>query len=509
MEYSLNENLFLQLEERFPDPGARFLIMPNADVITYSDMRSWSGRLANALVRMGIEKGDRIAVQAPKSPQFLFLYLACLRTGAVLLPLNTDYTPREVKYFLSDSGARLFICSAGAEEGLKSIARDAGVEHILTLGEEGGGTLIEGSASEPEEFTTAMVRGEDLAAILYTSGTTGVSKGAMLSHDNLASNARVLVDYWRFAKDDILLHPLPVYHTHGLFVATNVCLMAGCAMLFMPRFSVSEAVRLLPQATAMMGVPTHYHRLLEDEDFDSEVVRDMRLFISGSAPLSAESHREFEQRTGHRILERYGMTETNMITSNPHDGERRAGTVGFPLPGVDVRIADLESGRVLSQGEIGVIEVHGPNVFAGYWQMPEKTAQEFRSDGFFITGDMGVIDPDGYLSIVGREKDLIISGGLNVYPAEIEALLDALPGVRESAVIGLPHPDFGEAVTAVLVVKEEEVLDERAVRARLGKELAAFKVPKRIVFVPDLPRNAMGKIQKKVLRETYADLYAS
>jgi malonyl-CoA/methylmalonyl-CoA synthetase len=449
-----------------------------------------------------------VAVQAPKSPHFLFLYLACLRTGAVILPLNTDYTPREVSYFLANAGARIFICTPGREGDFAEIAPQAGVARVLTLGEQGDGTLIEASRGQGDRFETAAVAPEDLAAILYTSGTTGLSKGAMLSHENLASNARVLVDCWRFAGDDVLLHPLPVYHTHGLFVATNVCLMAGCSMRFMPRFSAAEALRLLPGATAMMGVPTHYLRLLAEPGLTRDLVRGMRLFVSGSAPLSAETHREFEARTGHRILERYGMTETNMITSNPYDGERRAGTVGFPLPGVEVRIADAASGAILRRGEIGVIEVRGPNVFGGYWQMPEKTAQEFRPDGFFITGDMGLIDAQGYVSIVGREKDLVITGGLNVYPAEVEALLDALPEVRESAVIGLPHPDFGEAVTAVVVVADPAGFDEAAIRAELGRDLAAFKVPKRIIAVPELPRNAMAKIQKKALRETYAGLYS-
>jgi malonyl-CoA/methylmalonyl-CoA synthetase len=498
-------NLYLELASRFPEPGAPCIVVPDGETFSYGDLEAWSARLAHALIALGIERGDRVAVQAPKSPHFLFLYLACLRAGAVLLPLNTDYTPREVSYFLGNAGARLFVCAPEREADLVAIAAEAGTERVVTLGENGEGSLIEAARDAPDWFETAPVGGDDLAAILYTSGTTGVSKGAMLSHQNLASNARVLVDYWRFTGADVLLHPLPVYHTHGLFVATNVCLMAGCSMLFMPRFSGPEAVRLLPRATTMMGVPTHYHRLLAEPAFDADLVRHMRLFVSGSAPLSAESHRAFEARSGHRILERYGMTETNMITSNPYAGERRAGTVGLPLPGVEVRIAEFESGCILPQGEIGVIEVRGPNVFKGYWQMPEKTAQEFRPDGFFITGDMGLIDADGYVSIVGREKDLVITGGLNVYPAEIETLLDAQPGVKESAVIGLPHPDFGEAVTAVVAGEE---IDEAAIRAALGQELAAFKVPKRVLKVSELPRNAMGKIQKKALRETFADLYA-
>ncbi len=503
----MSANLYLQLAARMPGDGETFLRMSDEYVWTYGDLRQWSGRLANTLVSLGVGRGDRVAVQAPKSPHFLFLYLACLRAGAAILPLNTDYTPREVGHFLANAGARIFICTPGREDDFAEIAPQAGVSRVLTLGEQGDGTLIEASRGQGDAFETAAVAPDDLAAILYTSGTTGVSKGAMLSHENLASNARVLVDYWRFTGDDVLLHPLPVYHTHGLFVATNVCLMAGCSMLFMPRFSAAEALRMLPGATAMMGVPTHYLRMLAEPGLTRDLVKGMRLFVSGSAPLSAETHREFEARTGHRILERYGMTETNMITSNPYDAERRAGTVGFPLPGVEVRIADAVSGAILPQGEIGVIEVRGPNVFRGYWQMPEKTAQEFRPDGFFITGDMGLIDAQGYVSIVGREKDLVITGGLNVYPAEVEALLDALPAVRESAVIGLPHPDFGEAVTAVVVAADPAGFDEAAIRAQLSHDLAAFKVPKRIIAVPELPRNAMAKIQKKALRETYAGLY--
>lgn len=497
----MNQNLYLQLAARMPNDGAPFIVMPCGREYSYGDLKAWSGRLAGALVARGVKPGDRVAVQAPKSPEFLFLYLACLRAGAVLLPLNTDYTAREVSYFLNDARPSLFVCAPGRE------AEFAEAGNLATLGENGDGTLIEACRDQPEGFETATVAGDDLAAILYTSGTTGVSKGAMLSHVNLASNAQVLVDFWRFVDSDVLLHPLPIYHTHGLFVATNVCLMAGCSMLFMPRFSGPEAIRLLPRATAMMGVPTHYHRLLAEPGLNADLVRNVRLFVSGSAPLSAESHREFAARTGHQILERYGMTETNMITSNPYDGQRRAGSVGPPLPGIEVRIAAMASGAVLPQGEIGVIEVRGPNVFKGYWQMPEKTAQEFRPDGYFITGDMGFIDPEGYVTIVGREKDLVITGGLNVYPAEVEALLDALPGLRESAVIGLPHPDFGEAVTAVVVAEQPGMLDEAAVRTRLGIDLAAFKVPKRVLFVDALPRNAMAKIQKRALRQTYADLF--
>ena len=368
------------------------------------------------------------------------------------------------------------------------------------------GSLIELAARQPEAFADVARGPDDLAAILYTSGTTGRSKGAMLSHENLASNARTLASVWRFTDRDVLLHALPIYHTHGLFVATNTTLMAGSAMLFLPRPDADEMFRLMPQATVIMGVPTFYTRLLADARLTRETTKHIRLFVSGSAPLLAETHREWSARTGHAILERYGMTETNMNTSNPFDGARVAGTVGPPLPGVDIRITDPESGTPLAQGEIGMIEVRGPNVFKGYWRMPEKTRAEFRGDGFFITGDLGVIDDQGYVAIVGRGKDLVISGGFNVYPKEVEDEIDALPGVVESAVIGVAHPDFGEGVTAV-VVKRAGALTEKDVIAALKQRLAAYKLPKRVLFVEDLPRNAMGKVQKALLRETHKDLY--
>jgi malonyl-CoA/methylmalonyl-CoA synthetase len=374
---------------------------------------------------------------------------------------------------------------------------------VLTLGAAGEGTLAEASAQETEEFETLPRGPDDLAAILYTSGTTGRSKGAMLSHDNLLSNALTLHDTWGFRPDDVLLHALPIFHTHGLFVATNCALLAGATMLFLPKFDAAEVLRLLPQASVMMGVPTFYTRLLEQPGLTAEVCRGMRLFISGSAPLLTDTFDQFRQRTGHTILERYGMTETNMNTSNPLDGERRAGTVGFPLPGVSLRVVD-EDAKPLPQGAIGVIEVKGPNVFKGYWRMPEKTAAEFRADGFFITGDVGVVDDRGYVSIVGRAKDLIISGGFNIYPKEVEGLIDAIPGVEESAVIGLPHPDFGEAVAAVVKMRAgAEPLDPAAVQTALQDQLARFKQPKAVFVVAEIPRNAMGKVQKAALREQY------
>ena len=379
---------------------------------------------------------------------------------------------------------------------------------LMTLNADGGGSFPAAAAGQPESFAPVARGADDLAALLYTSGTTGRSKGAMLSHANLLSNAEVLVREWRFTAEDVLLHALPIFHTHGLFVACNVSLLTGGAMIFLPGFDRDEVIRWLPQATAMMGVPTYYTRLLDHPRFAQQLVEHMRLFTSGSAPLMAETHVHFEARTGHRILERYGMTETSMITSNPYEGKRRAGTVGLPLPGVELKITDPVTGATLPQGEAGMIEVRGPNVFKGYWQMPEKTREELRDDGFFITGDIGQIDAEGYLSIVGRAKDLIITGGYNVYPKEIELMLDEQLWVEESAVIGLPHPDFGEAVFGVLVVKRGESVDTEAILAALAGRLAKFKLPKGLVVVDELPRNALGKVQKNLLREQFKGQFA-
>jgi malonyl-CoA/methylmalonyl-CoA synthetase len=381
------------------------------------------------------------------------------------------------------------------------------VASVETLDAKGQGSLIDAANKAPKDFADVPREDDDLAAILYTSGTTGRSKGAMLTHRNLSSNALTLKDYWRFTDQDVLLHALPIYHTHGLFVASNTLLLAGGAMIFLPKFDADEVMRFLPKATSMMGVPTFYVRLCKHPGLTKAATAHMRLFVSGSAPLLAETHDEFRAKTGHAILERYGMTETSMNTSNPYDGDRIAGTVGFPLPGVELRIADPESGAVLKQGEIGVIEVRGPNVFPGYWRMPEKTQAEFRADGFFITGDVGKVDERSYVHIVGRAKDLIITGGFNVYPKEVESEIDALPGVVESAVIGCPHPDFGEGVTAVVVLQKGANADEKAIIANLESKLAKFKLPKRVIFVDDLPRNTMGKVQKNVLREQNAKLY--
>ncbi|WP_206453960.1 malonate--CoA ligase [Aurantimonas marina] len=493
------------------EPARRFAILPDGRSYSYQDVEAVSARFANVLLDSGVKPGDRVAVQVEKSIEALMLYLGTVRAGGVFLPLNTAYTPTEIEYFLTDAGPRVFVCDPAKRDALAPIAEKAGAT-IETLGvwtapDKSAGSLSDKALAAPTRFETVARDAGDLAAILYTSGTTGRSKGAMLTQNNLLSNAEVLRDYWRFTDKDVLLHALPIFHTHGLFVASNTAMIAGGAMIFLPKFDVEQLFRFLPDATAMMGVPTFYTRLLADKRLTREATVHMRLFTSGSAPLLAETHKAFEERTGMRILERYGMTETNMSTSNPYDGERRAGTVGFPLPGVDLRVVDAETGEAIPQGEIGVIEVKGPNVFAGYWQMPEKTAAEFRDDGFFITGDLGLIDADGYVTIVGRGKDLVISGGFNIYPKEVELVLDELPGVVESAVIGVPHPDFGEGVVGIVVgdpgLKEEELT------GALKERLARFKQPKRIVFVDELPRNTMGKVQKNVLRDRFADLLSN
>ena len=489
-----------------------FLHLPDGRITAYREAMATTARVGEALRAAGVGPGDRVAVQVEKSPEALYLYFACVAIGAAYLPLNTAYTPAELSYFVSDAEPRLIVCDPSVEGALAPIAREAGA-HLTTLDAGGDGPLLRGASIDIGGVEVTPRGADDLAAILYTSGTTGRSKGAMLSHENLLSNARTLADLWRFSAADTLLHALPIYHTHGLFVATNVTLVAGGALRFLPKFDIDAVVAALPASTAMMGVPTFYTRMLSDPRIGRELTAGMRLFISGSAPLLAATHQQFEERTGHRILERYGMTETNMITSNPHDGDRRAGTVGKALQGVTVRIADPETGAVLNSGQVGVIELTGPNVFGGYWRMPEKTRQEFRDDGYFITGDLGLIDDDGYVTIVGRAKDLIITGGFNVYPKEIEGAIDAVAGVHESAVIGVPHPDFGEAVVAVVVLESGPEVGPGAeppanlIAEHLTANLAKFKQPKRVIFVDQLPRNTMGKVQKNVLRETYSDLF--
>jgi len=483
-----------------------FLHDVNGQTTTHGAFLDEAARYANALTALGVTPGDRVAVHIQKSPQALALYAGCVQAGAVFLPLNTAYTPAELEYFVGDSGAALFVCDPAEAEDLTPIAEANGCT-LRTLAGDGSGTLSDLVVGQKSDFNTVARDADDLAALLYTSGTTGRSKGAMLTHRNLLSNARALVECWRFTADDVLLHALPIFHSHGLFVATNVMLLAGGAMIFLPKFDPDIVLDRLPEATAMMGVPTFYTRLLDDPRFSTERTAHMRLFISGSAPLLAETHERFEARTGHRILERYGMTETSMNTSNPYDGERRAGTVGFALPGVEVKVCDPQTGAELPQGEIGVLEVRGPNVFKGYWRMPEKTAEELRADGFFITGDLAQVDADGYLSIVGRGKDLIISGGYNIYPKEIEMFLDAQDGVQESAVIGVPHPDFGESVVAVLVPQPGATLDLQAIEAAVKRDLANFKRPRLTEIVKELPRNTMGKVQKNQLRDRYRSVF--
>ena len=500
----MTNHLFSEIRAKMPAPDKTFLEAENGTRLSYADVVSLSAKYANALVELGVSPGDRVAVQVEKTPDALMLYLGTVRAGAVFLPLNTAYTPTEIDYFVTDAEPSVFVCDPARRDALFATADKVGAS-LQTLDKDGQGSLRNLASAASATFEDVARDEDDLAAILYTSGTTGRSKGAMLSHENLASNARTLVQYWRFSEDDVLLHALPIFHTHGLFVATNCLLMAGGSILFLPKFDLDAMLRLLPRSTSMMGVPTFYSRLLGSPAFTRDLVAHMRLFISGSAPLSAEVHKEFSARTGHAILERYGMTETNMNTSNPYDGDRLPGTVGFHLPGVGLRIADPHTGKELSQGEVGIIEVKGPNVFKGYWRMPEKTAEEFRVDGYFVTGDMGRIDERGYVSIVGRSKDLIITGGFNVYPAEVEALIDEVPGVAESAVIGVPHADFGEGVVAVVVAKPGADLTAEGVIAALSEKLARFKQPKRVHVVETLPRNTMGKIQKNVLRDSYLD----
>jgi malonyl-CoA/methylmalonyl-CoA synthetase len=472
-------------------------------VYTYADLDRETARVAAFLVGLGLKPGDRVAAQIEKSPQGLFLYLGTLRAGLCFLPLNTAYQKAEIEYFLSDAKPAVFVCDPSRVEGYCAIVETTKVAHLLTLDIHGAGSLADGVSRARPEFTDVPLQDGDLAVIIYTSGTTGRSKGAMVTHGNLTSNAAVLKDYWRFTDRDVLIHALPVFHVHGLFVAVHPILLAGARMIFQRKFDPKAVLGAVPRATALMGVPTFYVRLLAEPALTREAVKGMRLFVSGSAPLLLDTFAEWQARTGQTILERYGMSEAGMITSNPYDGERRGGTVGFPLPGVSVRVVKSDD-RLLGAGEPGAIQIKGPNVFAGYWRMPDKTREEFTADGWFRTGDVGQWSEDGYLSIVGRAKDLIISGGFNVYPKEIELVIDAIPGVVESAVVGVPHPDFGEAVTAAVVKQKGAALTEADVIARVKEEIAGFKVPKRVRFVEELPRNAMGKVQKSLLREVFA-----
>jgi malonyl-CoA/methylmalonyl-CoA synthetase len=500
MDTSPNGNLAAQLAAAMTDPAAVAIEAPCRPDMSQAALQERTGRFANVLRQVGVLPGDRVVVQVEKSVEALILYLAVLRVGAVFVPLNPAYTAVEVGYFLNDARPRLFVCAPNRHDSLLSVAGETGAR-VETLGAAGDGSLIGLASGIGTSHDIHECSGVDLAAILYTSGTTGRSKGAMLSHDNLASNARALVSAWRFTSADLLIHALPIFHTHGLFVACHVALFSDARILFLPKFDVDAVLAAMPRATAFMGVPTFYTRLLADPGLNAGTARRMRLFISGSAPLLPEIHRAWQDRTGHPILERYGMTETGMNTSNPYDGPRLPGSVGLPLPGTEVRITDPGTDRVLATGETGMIEVRGPNVFTGYWRMPEKTKDEMRADGFFITGDLGRIDPAGYLHIEGRQKDLIITGGYNVYPREIETAIDAIPGVVESAVVGLPDADFGESIAAIVVAEPGAAINAETVRVALDGRLARFKQPRTVVFRADLPRNAMGKVQKQLLRE--------
>ena len=497
----MNANFHAVLQAAARGREAQVLLeTEDGTTITHAQASDWTGRIANLLVELGARRGDRVAVQVEKSPVSLFLYLACLRAGLVYLPLNSAYQRGELTHFIDDAEPSVIVCRPQAVAMMQELCN--GRARVLALDDEGGGELAAEASKRPAAFETAMAEGDDLAVIIYTSGTTGRSKGAMVTHRNLSSNARTLVEYWGMSDRDVLVHALPIFHVHGLFVANHCALLSGAKMLWHRRFDAGLVLRDLARATMLMGVPTFYTRLLGEPAFTREAARNVRLFISGSAPLLADTFAEFVARTGKPILERYGMSETGMNTSNPLEGERRAGSVGFPLPGVSVRVAG-DGDRPLPAGDVGAIQVKGENVFRGYWRMPEKTREEFTADGWFRTGDVGSFDAQGYLSIVGRAKDLIISGGYNVYPKEVELALDAMPGVAESAVIGVPHPDFGEAVTAVVVPRRDARLDPDAMISALKKNLANFKVPKQLYVVDELPRNAMGKVQKAALRARY------
>ena len=509
-----NANLFSALRRAFPAKLDSIAIeTADGEPLHYSwrDLDHATARLANLLDSLKLPPGARIAVQTEKSVEALMLYLAVLRAGFVYLPLNPAYQAAEIGYFIDDAEPAVVVCSPRNFSWVSRIAFSVGTAHVFTLDEQRGGSLLQRAAVQSDRHTPAARHADDLAAILYTSGTTGRSKGAMLSHGNLLSNAEVLKSYWGWRAGDVLIHALPIFHVHGLFVASHGALLNGSRMLWFSRFDAKAVIARLPEASVFMGVPTLYTRLLGEASLTKQACAGMRLFISGSAPLLLETFNAFRERTGHTILERYGMSETAMLTSNPYDpaeGERRGGTVGAPLPGVGVRVLD-DAGAPCPPGAIGHLQVRGPNVFQGYWRMPEKTRDEFTADGWFKTGDVGLVDADGYVTIVGRSKDLIISGGFNVYPAEIESMLNELPGVAESAVVGVPHPDFGEAVIATVVARADERPDAAALIAALKSRIANFKVPKRVFVMDALPRNAMGKVQKNLLREQHKALFAA
>jgi malonyl-CoA/methylmalonyl-CoA synthetase len=504
----MNNNLYAVLEKAFPECNATLLEDEDGTKFTYGQITTLSAQLANSLASAGAIPGDRIAAQVDKSPEALALYLACLRGGFVYLPLNTAYKPPEIAYFLGDATPTVFVCRPESFSELGPVAAAAGTTCVLTLGATSGGSLMELARIAPSSQDVYPAEPDELAIIIYTSGTTGRSKGAMLSHGNLATNGQALVQAWGFSGADVLLHQLPLFHVHGLFISTHCVLLSGSQMLFHRRFDAALAVSSLPRCTVMMGVPTFYTRLLAEPGFTAKSAMSIRLFVSGSAPLLLDTFREFESRIGQPILERYGMSEAGVIATNPLVGERRGGTVGKALPGMEIRIAG-DNDRRLPAGETGGIQIRGESVFHGYWRKPEKTSEEFTEDRWFRTGDQGFFDADGYLSIAGRAKDLIISGGYNVYPKEIEAELDVAPGVLESAVIGVPHPDFGEAVVAVVVPVSGASVDGAELLAGLRDRLANYKIPKRIHLLPDLPRNAMGKVQKNLLRDQFAGTFSN
>ena len=497
----MTNTLYDALVARHAGNPDTFLETEDGTQISYAAFVQRAAQMAHVLVDAGVNPGDRVVVQAPKQSDTIALYIATLQAGAVYLPLNTAYTQTELGYFVGDAAPRVIVCDDADADRIATLAGEVGAT-VLTLSGLSG-SLSRGADTMPTSFDTVPRGDEDLAALLYTSGTTGRSKGAMMSHRNLLSNAVALTGLWEITERDRLIHALPVFHTHGLFVAMNTAFLAGARVRLMARFDVGTVLEELPKSTMLMGVPTFYTRLLSEPQFTGEAARNIRLFVSGSAPLLAETHTAFEDRTGHRILERYGMTETNMITSNPYHGARVAGSVGFALPGVEVRVSDPETGRALSPGNIGMIEVRGDNVFQGYWKMPEKTAGELRENGFFITGDLGVMDASGRVSIVGRSKDLIISGGYNIYPKEIEDVINDMPAVEESAVFGIPHPDFGESVIAAVVPAKGGAPDVEAISAFVEPSLAKFKHPRRYILVDALPRNTMGKVQKNLLKQEY------
>ena len=503
-----NNNLYAHFQQQFDhytDKPA--LVLADQSSISYADLERESARLARYMTDLGIQVGDRISVQVTKSPEALSLYLACLRAGFVFHPLNTGYKEAELDYFLSNAEPAMVICDVADEQLMQKLCNKNKVPHLKTLNADGSGSLSDSAQQASADFPVVDRQDDDLAALLYSSGTTGVPKGIMLSHRNLRSNAECLVKAWGFSSDDVLLHALPIFHVHGLFVALGCVFLSGASMHWLKDFNADLVVDSLPSCTVMMGVPTYYTRLLSNDRFDASVATNIRLFISGSAPLLSETFEAFRARTGQSILERYGMTETNMNISNPLVGERRAGTVGLPLPGVEVRIVD-QQGAEVAIDEVGDIQVRGDNVFKGYWRLPEKTAEDLAADGFFNTGDKGTVSEDGYVSIVGRAKDMVITGGLNVYPKEIELLIDKLDGIKESAIIGLPHPDFGEAVVAVVIYDgDSQQPDEDSIINGLKAQISGFKVPKRVLSLQELPRNTMGKVQKNVLRDQFNDLF--